>query len=85
MPLNNLIDSGIALSPPDIQRTTFAIDGLSRFTCNTWDEILGAQSGGQFDVVIIGSGMYGGYAAAKLFELGRRMRRELDAPRVLVL
>jgi choline dehydrogenase-like flavoprotein len=85
MPLNKLIDSGIALPPPDIQRTTFAIDGLSRFTCNTWDEILGAQSGGQFDVVIIGSGMYGGYAAAKLFEFGRRMTRELDAPRVLVL
>lgn len=85
MPLNSLIDSGVHLPPPDIQRTTFSIDGLARFTCNTWEEILGAQGGGEFDVVIVGSGMYGGYAAAKLFELGRRMSRPLDAPRILVL
>ncbi|WP_114970232.1 family 16 glycoside hydrolase [Rhodoferax ferrireducens] len=85
MPLNSLVDSGIRLPPPDIQRTTFSIDGLARLTCNTWEEILGAQAGSEFDVVIVGSGMYGAYAAAKLFELGRRMERELDAPRVLVL
>jgi choline dehydrogenase-like flavoprotein len=85
MALNRLDDSGVPLPPPDIQRTTFSVDGLARFCCNTWGEILGAQAGGQFDVVIVGSGMYGGYAAAKLYELGRRMKREQDAPRVLVL
>lgn len=85
MPLNRLVDSGVPLPLPGIQRTTFSVDGLARFTCNTWEEILGAQAGGEFDVVIVGSGMYGAYAAAKLFEFGRRMQRELDAPRVLVL
>ena len=85
MALNGLVDSGIQLPPPDIQRSSFTLDGLARFTCNTWEEILGAQAGGEFDVVIVGSGMYGAYAAAKLFELGRRMNRPVEAPRVLVL
>ena len=82
MPLNRLADSGIPLPPPDIQRTTFSIDGMGRFTCNTWEEIVQA---GPFDVVVVGSGMYGAYTAAKLFEQGRRMANEADAPRVLVL
>lgn len=85
MSLNKLVDSGVPLPLPDIQRTTFAVDGLGRFACNTWEEILDAQRGGQFDIVIIGSGMYGAYAAAKLFEQGRRMADDRDAPRVLVL
>ena len=85
MPLNRLVDSGVPLPLPDIQRTTFSVDGLGRFTCNTWDEILAAQDGGQFDVIIVGSGMYGAYTAAKLFEQGRRMSDTQDAPRILVL
>jgi choline dehydrogenase-like flavoprotein len=85
MALNRLVDSGVPLPLPDIQRTTFSVDGLGRFTCNTWDEILAAQRGGHFDVVIVGSGMYGAYTAAKLFEEGRRMTQQQDAPRVLVL
>ena len=85
MPLNRLVDSGIPLPLPDTQRTTFSVDGMARFTCNTWDEILAAQSGGQFDIVIVGSGMYGAYTAAKLFERGRRMGDSRNAPRVLVL
>ncbi len=85
MPLNRLVDTGVPLPLPDIQRTTFSVDGLARYTCNTWDEILEAQSGGQFDIVIVGSGMYGAYTAAKLFERGRRMANTPDAPRILVL
>ena len=85
MPLNRLVDSGVPLPLPDIQRTTFSVDGLGRFTCNTWDEILSAQDGGQFDIIIVGSGMYGAYTAAKLFEQGRRMADGQDAPRILVL
>ena len=85
MPLNALTDSGNPLPPPDIQRTTFSTDELGRFICNTWEEALAAQSGGMFDVVVVGSGMYGAYAAAKLLELGQRMARPVDAPRILVL
>ncbi len=85
MPLNKLVDSGQPLSPPDVQRTTFSVDGMSRFSCNTWEEILAAQHGGAFDVVIVGSGMFGAYTAAKLYELGRRMSNREEAPRILVL
>lgn len=85
MPLNRLIDSGITLATPDIQQTSFSLDALARFTCNTWDEILEAQRGGQFDIIVIGSGMYGAYTATKLFEFGRRMDNPQNAPRILVL
>ena len=86
MVLNRLQDSGEPIQTvPDVQRTTFSLDGISRFVCNTWEEILGAQGGGQFDAIVIGSGMYGAYTAAKLFEFGRRMEQPNQAPRVLVL
>lgn len=85
MPLNRLVDSGVPLPPPDVQSTTFALDAMSRFTCNTWDEAVAAQQLGQFDVVVIGSGMYGAYTATKLFELSLRMGHPGAAPRVLVL
>lgn len=85
MSLNRLIDSGVQLPAPDVQSTTFSVDGLSRFTCNTWDEVVAVDGGRQIDVVIIGSGMYGAYTAAKLFEQGRRMSDDSQAPRVLVL
>lgn len=85
MPLNRLVDSGDPLPAPDIQRTTLSVDGMSRFTCNTWEEILAAHQNGGFDVVIVGSGMFGAYTAAKLYEQGRRMGNQAEAPRVLVL
>lgn len=85
MALNRLFDSGVPLPPPDVQSTTFSVDGLARFTCNTWDEVIAAQGDASFDVIVVGSGMYGAYTASKLFELGRRMADESRAPRVLVL
>ncbi|MFH7027607.1 MAG: hypothetical protein ACHBN1_19955 [Heteroscytonema crispum UTEX LB 1556] len=84
MPLNRLVDSGQQIQPPpDIQRTTFSLDAIARFVCNTWEEILAAQAGGQFDAVVIGSGMYGAYTAAKLFEFGKELPNQ--QPRILVL
>jgi choline dehydrogenase-like flavoprotein len=80
MPLNRLIDSGQPIvPPPDIQRTSLGIDVLSRFVCNTWDE---AAAGGtrSFDAVVIGSGMFGGYCADKIFRFG-----EAAGLKVLVL
>jgi choline dehydrogenase-like flavoprotein len=79
MPLNRLIDSGNPIQPPDVQRTTFGLDVVGRFVCNTWDEAV--NSGGKpFDAVVIGAGMFGGYCAEKIFRFGAR--RNL---RVLVL
>jgi choline dehydrogenase-like flavoprotein len=80
MPLNRLIDSGQPIvPPPDVQRTSLGIDVMSRFVCNTWDE---ATAGGTrfFDAVVIGSGMFGGYCADKIFRFG-----EAAGLKVLVL
>ena len=88
MTLNRLVDSGQPLPIPDVQKTTFSIDAIARFVCNTWEEILEAQAGGQFDAVVIGSGMYGAYCAAKLFEFGEESAdrdKPQGKPRILVL
>jgi choline dehydrogenase-like flavoprotein len=70
MPLNRLFDSGQPITPPpDVQRTTLGIDVLSRFVCSTWDEAT-ANSTRQFDAIVIGAGMFGGYCAEKIFRLG---------------
>ena len=49
---------------PDVQRTSLSLDVLGRFVCSTWDE---ATTNPDFDAVVIGSGMYGSYAAAKIY------------------
>lgn len=80
MPLDRLIDSGQQIvPPPDVQHTTLGIDALGRFICNTWDE---ATAGGttQFDAVVIGAGMFGGYCADKIFRFG-----QANSLKVLVL
>src|SRR5450755_2599087 len=67
MPLDSLVDSGKQIAPPpDVQRTSLGIDVLSRFVCNTWDEAT-ANGTRQFDAVVIGAGMFGGYCADKIF------------------
>jgi choline dehydrogenase-like flavoprotein len=85
--LTQLADSGGAFpGPADVQETTFALDAFSRFVCNTIDEAADAQQQGGFgfDVVVIGSGMYGAFTAAKIYERARRQPLE-RRPRVLVL
>jgi 3-keto-disaccharide hydrolase/GMC oxidoreductase len=85
--LTQLADSGRGFDGhADVQETTFALDAFSRFVCNTIDEVADAQQQGGFDVdvVVIGSGMYGAFTAAKIYERGRRRPREYR-PRVLVL
>ena len=52
-----------------VQETRLAIDALGRYVCSTWDEAT-ANGGASFDAVVIGSGMYGGYCAAKLWRFG---------------
>ncbi|HTA90748.1 MAG TPA: GMC oxidoreductase [Polyangiaceae bacterium] len=76
MTLNRLLDSGQPISPPpDVQRTTFSLDVLGRFVCDTWDEAVN-NGGAPFDVIVIGAGMFGGYLADKVFraDAGRQLR-----------
>ena len=64
-----------------VQRTTLALDVLGRFVCNTLDEALNPDREAQppfdlsadFDAVVIGSGMYGAYCAARLYRNGAKV------------
>jgi choline dehydrogenase-like flavoprotein len=64
-----------ALSPDplrpavDVQQTAFSQDVLGRWTCDSWAEAI-PNGGRPFDVVVIGSGMHGGYCAEKLYRFG---------------
>jgi len=66
----------------DVQLTSFSIDGLARYVCNTWEE---ATQHGPFDFIVIGSGMYGAYAASKLYELSNTFPVGKRRPKILVL
>src|SRR4051794_5624208 len=62
-------------------QTAFTVDLIGRYVCSTWDEV--TKSGGApFDVVVIGSGMHGGYCAEKLYRFARGAGKNL---RILVL
>ncbi len=64
--LRNLVEGSEFVA---LQNTRFAIDGLGRYLCSTWPEA--TQNGGRaFDAVVVGSGMYGGYCASKIWRFG---------------
>lgn len=71
MPLNQLF-AGSNLARDDVQQTDFGYDVVPRYICNNWDEVSAAQGTGAypFDVIVIGAGMFGGYAAEKLYRGG---------------
>lgn len=72
--------------PQQPEQTTFSLDIPGRFVCNTWEEATKNPEG--IDVVVLGSGMYGGYCASKIYELGRQKfgkDDKLKTLRVLVL
>lgn len=78
--------------PVEPEFTTFSRDVFGRFSCSTWDEATQDPDG--IDVVVLGSGMYGGYCASKIYELSRARfgqfeddpnKRNSRALRVLVL
>lgn len=55
--------------PVDIQDTDFTRDLLGRFVCSTYDEAVN-NGGKPFDVVVIGAGMFGAYAANRIYRKG---------------
>jgi hypothetical protein len=63
------------------EETSFTVDLIGRFVCNSLDEAV--KSGGAlFDVIVIGSGMCGGYCAEKIYRFGKEKGANL---RILVL
>lgn len=70
-------------SPVEVQETSFSIDVLGRYICNTWDEA--TNNGGRaFDAIVIGAGMFGAYCAEKIYRIGNSKVLVLDAGSLLV-
>ena len=63
--------------------TPLTRDVLGRYSCNTWEEATNSPQ--DIDVVVIGAGMYGGYAAAKLYQISKERGVGLGGLRVLLL
>jgi len=61
------------LEKVDCQETSFSVDAVARYICNTWEE---ATTNPYFDVVVIGAGMFGAYFANRLFR-GSKTKRIL--------
>ncbi len=55
------------------ERTTFGLDVLGRYTCNTWQEAMGSSDQAirpdarPFDVIVLGGGTFGAAVAQHLF------------------
>src|SRR5438552_13348487 len=74
-----------ATNPVEVQETTFSIDVLGRYLCNTFDEAVN-NGGFPFDAIVIGAGMFGAYTAEKIYRAGNGNLRVLvlDAGSFLV-
>src|SRR5256885_4247117 len=66
-----------------VQDTTFAVDVMGRYICNTWDEAVN-NGGVAFDAVVIGAGMFGAYCAQKIYRHANLRVLVLDAGSFLV-
>src|SRR5215218_3659722 len=55
-----------------VQETAFAHDVTGRFVCNSSSELQASIRNGGYplDAVVIGAGMFGGYLAERLYQLG---------------
>jgi choline dehydrogenase-like flavoprotein len=67
----------------EVQETAFSIDVSGRYICSTWDEATN-NGGVQFDVVVIGAGMFGAYCAEKIYRNSNLRVLVLDAGSFLV-
>src|SRR5689334_10566727 len=63
------------------EQTSFTVDLIGRWVCNTFDEAVNT-GGSPFDVVVIGAGMHGGYCAEKIYRFAKQNGKNL---RILVL
>ena len=67
----------------EVQDTTFSVDVSGRYVCSTWEEA--TNNGGlPFDVVVIGAGMFGAYAAEKIYRNSNLRVLVLEAGSYLV-
>jgi hypothetical protein len=67
----------------EVQETSFSVDVLGRYICNTWDEAVN-NGGRPFDAIVIGAGMFGAYCAEKIYRKGNMRVLVLEAGSFLV-
>ena len=70
MAIKQLGESGQTV---EVQRTTFSIDVVGRYVCNTLQEAVN-NGGLPFDVVVLGAGMFGAYCAEKIYRRAANKR-----------
>ncbi len=82
MAITELVESSQAV---EVQQTTFSLDVVGRYVCNTLAEAVN-NGGSPFDAVVIGAGMFGAYCAEKIYHGGSGNKRVLvlDAGHYLV-
>jgi choline dehydrogenase-like flavoprotein len=70
MAIKQLVESGQTV---EVQQTTFSLDVIERYVCNTLPETVN-NGGLPFDVVVLGAGMLGAYCAEKIYRRGGNKR-----------
>ena len=60
-----------------MQQTTFSLDVVGRYFCNTLPEAVN-DGGLPFDVVVLGAGMFGAYCTEKIYRRGAANKRVLS-------
>jgi choline dehydrogenase-like flavoprotein len=81
--LPRLLPSSDPADRVEVQETAFSIDVSGRYVCSTWDEATN-NGGVQFDVIVIGAGMFGAYCAEKIYRNSNLRVLVLDAGSFLV-
>lgn len=81
--LPRLVPTSNATDLVEVQDSAFSVDVQGRYICSTWDEAVN-NGGVQFDVVVIGAGMFGAYCAEKVYRNSGLRVLVLDAGPYLV-
>jgi choline dehydrogenase-like flavoprotein len=70
---------------PDVQTTTLSKDLMGRYICNSFEEAVPDENAlVNYDVIVLGAGMYGAYCASKVFQFTKDSS-VYGNPRILVL
>jgi choline dehydrogenase-like flavoprotein len=78
--INRLVETTQSVT---VQDTTFTVDVMGRYICNTWEEAVN-NGGVAFDAVVIGAGMFGAYCAGKIYRRANLRVLVLEAGSFLV-
>ena len=73
MAIKQLVESSQTV---EVQQTTFSLDVVGRYVCNTLPEAVN-NGGVPFDTVVLGAGMFGAYCAEKIYRRGAGNKRVL--------